>query len=47
MPIGLAKDVEVVNAIPAGQIVRMTDVVLNQPEEVLELRHETLQLVAD
>ncbi|MCA9877972.1 MAG: hypothetical protein KC442_09320, partial [Thermomicrobiales bacterium] len=47
LPIGLAKDVEVVNAIPAGQIVRMSDVVLNQPEEVLELRHETVQLVAD
>lgn len=37
LPIGLAKDVEVVNAIPAGQIVRTGDVVLNQPEEVLEL----------
>ena len=47
LPIGLAKDVEVVNAISSGQIVRMSDVVLNQPEEVLELRHETLQLVAD
>lgn len=46
LPIGFAKDVEVVNAIPAGQIVRMSDVVLNQPEEVLELRHETVQLVA-
>ena len=46
LPIGLAKDVEVVNAISSGQIVRMSDVVLNQPEEVLELRHETLQLVA-
>ncbi|MFN8662668.1 MAG: hypothetical protein U0075_12295 [Thermomicrobiales bacterium] len=47
LPIGLAKDVAVVNAIPAGQIVRMSDVVLNQPEEVLELRHETAQLVAE
>ena len=47
LPLGLAKDVEVVNAISSGQIVRMSDVVLNQPEEVLELRHETLQLVAD
>lgn len=47
LPIGLAKDVEVVNPVLAGQIVRMSDVVLNQPEEVLELRHETIQLVAD
>ncbi|MEZ4562755.1 MAG: hypothetical protein R2853_08460 [Thermomicrobiales bacterium] len=47
LPIGFAKDVEIVNAIPAGQIVRMSDVVLNQPEEVLELRHKTVQLVAD
>lgn len=47
LPIGLAKDVAVVNAVPAGQIVRLSDVVLNQPEEVMELRHETLQLVAD
>ncbi len=45
LPIGFAKDVEVVNAVPAGQIVRTSDVVLNQPEEVLELRHETVQLV--
>jgi predicted homoserine dehydrogenase-like protein len=47
LPIGLAKDVEVVNPIPAGEIVRMSDVVLNQPEEVLELRQETVQLVAE
>ena len=47
LPIGFAKDVEVVNAVPAGQIVRMGDVELSQPEEVLELRHETVQLVAD
>ncbi|MDQ2651494.1 MAG: flagellar biosynthesis protein FlgA [Chloroflexota bacterium] len=47
LPIGFAKDVGVVNAVPAGQIVRTSDVVLNQPEEVLELRHETVQLVAE
>ena len=47
LPVGLAKDVAVVKAIPAGQIVRMSDVVLNQPEEVLELRNETVQLVAE
>ena len=47
LPIGLAKDVEVVNAVTAGQIVTMSDVVLNQPEEVLELRHETTQMVTD
>ena len=47
LPIGLAKDVEVVNAVAAGQIVRVSDVVLNQPEEVLELRHETVQLAAE
>lgn len=47
LPIGLAKDVEVVNAITAGKIVRNDEVVLNQPEEVQELRNEAKMLVAD
>jgi predicted homoserine dehydrogenase-like protein len=46
LPIGLAKDVPVLRAVPAGQIVRLSDVALEQDGLALELRRESIQLVA-
>jgi predicted homoserine dehydrogenase-like protein len=46
LPIGLAKDVRVVNSVSAGEFVRLSDVALDQEGPVLELRQEARRLVA-
>jgi predicted homoserine dehydrogenase-like protein len=44
LPIGLAKDVTMLQAVPPGQVVRLHDVAFAKDELTIELRRETYQL---
>jgi len=47
LPIGLAKDVQVVRSVAAGDIVRLGDVILDQSGPALSLRRETCKMAED
>jgi predicted homoserine dehydrogenase-like protein len=46
LPIGLAKDIRLTRNVAAGEIVRMSDVALDETSEALALRREAEGLVA-
>jgi predicted homoserine dehydrogenase-like protein len=47
LPVGLAKDARLACDIPAGEVLRMADVVFDTPNPALALREETCSMVAD
>jgi predicted homoserine dehydrogenase-like protein len=47
LPIGLSKDVRLTRAIPAGEIIRTSDVALDLTSQAVELRREACTLVAE
>lgn len=47
LPIGLSKDVRLNRGVPAGEIIRMSDVALDSTSQAFELRKESCALVAE
>jgi predicted homoserine dehydrogenase-like protein len=47
LPIGLAKDVRLTRAIPAGDIIRMSDIALDLTSQAIELRREACAMISE